>query len=130
MRLLILYRWLTRIQVVLAAARAIYYLGPPSRLNRVISPLLRLLHTSPEVERVMVEECYVIARNHPVSNYTFHKAASLISCFFKDLLSGVHPKFYIKSIDDTSTKLTKLRILVRIMNSGNSSALLNEFEVS
>lgn len=55
------------LQVILAVARVFYYVGPPSESAHIISPLLRLLHTSVEVERVAVEELYLLARDHPVS---------------------------------------------------------------
>ncbi|KIM27499.1 hypothetical protein M408DRAFT_24439 [Serendipita vermifera MAFF 305830] len=96
--------------VIVAVARAFYYVGPPSERTRIVSPLLRLLHTSFEVERVAVEELYLLARDHP------------------DLLSSHYSRFYLRSSDPTSTKLAKLRILVKIMKSANASAILSEFD--
>ena len=53
-------------QVVMAATRAFYYLAPPSRHSIFVNPLLRLLHTSEEVERVLLSYIDVIASDEPV----------------------------------------------------------------
>ncbi|KAG8846034.1 AP-3 complex subunit beta [Serendipita sp. 411] len=95
--------------VVLAVSRALYYLGPPSDTPKIVPPLLKLLHTSTEIERVVVEELYIIARASP------------------ELLSSHYSRLFLRSSDLPSTKLAKLRILVKLMKSENASALLGEF---
>ena len=42
------------LQVVLAVARVFYYLAPETELPKIVPPLLRLLHVSPEVERIVL----------------------------------------------------------------------------
>ncbi|KAG8843464.1 AP-3 complex subunit beta, partial [Serendipita sp. 405] len=95
--------------VVLAVSRALYYLGPPSDTPKIVPPLLKLLRTSTEIERVVVEELYIIARASP------------------ELLSSHYNRLFLRSSDLPSTKLAKLRILVKLMKSENASALLGEF---
>lgn len=95
--------------VVMAASRGIYYLAPPSQTTKAVSPLLKLLHTSPEVERVVVEELYLISRASP------------------NLMAPHYSRLLLRSSDATSTKLAKLKILVKIMKSENAGALLGEF---
>lgn len=48
-------------------ARLFYYLAPPSQLPKIVSPLLRLLHISPEIERVVLSYLILISRSAPVS---------------------------------------------------------------
>ncbi|KAF7330482.1 AP complex subunit beta [Mycena venus] len=62
--------------VVLAVTRVFYYAGPPSYHSRIVQPLLRLLHTSKEVERVVVG--YVLAVSRSASN--------LFSAFYHQFL--------------------------------------------
>lgn len=115
-------------QVVLAVSRAFYYTAPPSERTRIVLPLLRLLHTSLEVERVAVEELYLLARDNPVSIKRLH--GNFGDHLSKDLLSSHHSRFYLRSTEPTSTKMAKLRILVHILRSANANAILQEFEVS
>ena len=44
-----------------------YYGAPTSQLPKIVQPLLRLLNTSPEVERVVVVYLLVITKSAPVS---------------------------------------------------------------
>lgn len=53
-------------QVVMAVVRTIVYVGPASQHPKAVEPLLRLLHTSHEVERVVLENLLVIAKEFPV----------------------------------------------------------------
>lgn len=53
--------------VVLAVARLFYYLAPPSKLPKITQPLVRLLHISPQVERVVLAYILLISHSHPVS---------------------------------------------------------------
>lgn len=55
------------LQVVLGVARAFYYLGPPSDLPNIIPPLLRLLHVSREIERVVLTNLVLISSSLSVS---------------------------------------------------------------
>lgn len=54
-------------QVVLAVVRVFYYAGPPSSTSKIVNPLLRIMHASREVERVVLAYLLIITRAHPVS---------------------------------------------------------------
>jgi hypothetical protein len=56
-------------QVVVAVTRAIYYLGPPSWLHKIVRPLLRLLASSKDIERVVLAYIIMIATRHPVCHF-------------------------------------------------------------
>ncbi|CAE6456436.1 unnamed protein product [Rhizoctonia solani] len=51
--------------VVLSVARIYWYIAPSSYRPKIVAPLLRLLHVSPEVERVVVENLGIIAQEQP-----------------------------------------------------------------
>ena len=50
----------------MAVIRVFYYLGHPEERAKVIAPLLSLMHRSSEIERVVLGNCLVIARDYPV----------------------------------------------------------------
>lgn len=50
----------------MAVSRTIYYLAPVKEHRKIVLPLLRLLHSSTEVERVVLENLRVIAHDYPV----------------------------------------------------------------
>lgn len=66
------YLWLTNPQVVLAVVRVFYYTGPPSSASQIVKPLLRIMHVSREVERVVLAYLLIITRAHPVSIHIRH----------------------------------------------------------
>lgn len=112
----------------MAVARIFYYLAPLSQRPKAVSPLLRLLHTSRQIERVVVENLAVIAIESPVSPV-------LSSCFplltpLQALLAKHHATFYIRADDLTQVKQAKLRILVALLSADNYTTFLREFEVS
>lgn len=91
--------------VVIAATRVIFYAGPPSYHPKVVQPLLRLLHISPEVERIVL--AYILASN-PV-------------------LFASHPTpFFISAADLPENRACKLRILLAILNFDNHPTVLRE----
>lgn len=53
--------------VVVAVARAIYYCALSEEHKKIVSPMLRLLDVSPEVERVVLEYILHISHSSPVS---------------------------------------------------------------
>lgn len=53
--------------VVLAVTRLKYYLAPSSALVAIVYPILRLLRTSPTIERVALSNVLCIAQTNPVS---------------------------------------------------------------
>ncbi len=58
-------QWVVRMtmypQVVLAVARVFYYLGSQTELPKIVPPLLRLLHTSPEVGRIVLTNLVIVS---------------------------------------------------------------------
>lgn len=55
----------------MAVSRTIYYVAPVKERQKFVLPLLRLLHSSQEVERVTLENLRVIAHASPVSSRQF-----------------------------------------------------------
>jgi len=53
-------------KVVVAATRVMFYAGPPSYWSSFVHPLLRLLSSSQEVERVVLADLLIITHKHPV----------------------------------------------------------------
>ena len=53
-------------KVVVAATRVMFYAGPPSYWTFFVHPLLRLLSSSQEVERVVLADLLIITHKHPV----------------------------------------------------------------
>ena len=62
----------------MAATRAFYYLAPKSQHTKFVGPLLRLLHTSKGIERVVLSYIEVITREEavrtPIESYWLLKA--------------------------------------------------------
>ncbi|KAK7043657.1 AP-3 complex subunit beta [Paramarasmius palmivorus] len=94
--------------VVLAATRVYWYAGLPSHHPRFVQPLLRLLQTSKEVERVVLAYMLVIART----------ASTLFSNFYS--------RFFLFSQDLQVTKRMKLAMLMRLVDFDNHQAILRE----
>ncbi|KAI0648889.1 adaptin N terminal region-domain-containing protein [Trametes meyenii] len=95
--------------VVLAVARAFYYLGPPSDLPRIVPPLLRLLHISMEVERVVLTNLV------------------LISSALSNVLAKSYVQFLVRADDPRQVKKDKVRLLRAVINAENYASLLREF---
>ncbi|KZT29934.1 hypothetical protein NEOLEDRAFT_1055522 [Neolentinus lepideus HHB14362 ss-1] len=98
--------------VVLAVARAFYYISPnqsSSSLSAVVQPLLRLLTISKEVERVVLVYILVVARRVPA------------------LFANHYARFLIRSDDIVQTKELKIKVLLSVLNHENHQALLREF---
>jgi AP-3 complex subunit beta len=53
--------------VVIAATKVIFYAAPPSYWPTFVLPLMRLLMTSKEVERVVIVDLIIITKSVPVS---------------------------------------------------------------
>ncbi|KAG2145245.1 adaptin N terminal region-domain-containing protein [Suillus clintonianus] len=95
--------------VVLAVARAFYYLAPPSMLSKIAAPLLRLLSVSREVERVALVYLLVVARSHPVLFITSHN------------------RLLVRGDDAEQVKRTKICVLLALCTVDNHQTLLREF---
>ncbi|KAI9001544.1 adaptin N terminal region-domain-containing protein [Trametes punicea] len=95
--------------VVLAVARVFYYLGPPSDLPKIVPPLLRLLHVSPEVERVVLTNLVLIATT------------------LSESLAKSYTRFLVRASDPRQVKKDKVRLLRTVINAENYPSLLREF---
>ncbi|KAH9846240.1 adaptin N terminal region-domain-containing protein [Lenzites betulinus] len=95
--------------VVLAIARAFYYLGPPSDLPKIVPPLLRLLHLSREIERVVLTNLV------------------LVSSTLADVLAKSYTQFMVRADDPRQVKKDKVHLLRAVTNAENHPSLLREF---
>ncbi|KAG1882097.1 adaptin N terminal region-domain-containing protein [Suillus subluteus] len=95
--------------VVLAVARAFYYLAPSSMLSKISAPLLRLLSVSREVERVTLAYLLVVARSHPALFITSHN------------------RLFVRADDAEQVKRTKISALLALCTVDNHQTLLREF---
>ncbi|THH14725.1 hypothetical protein EW146_g5644 [Bondarzewia mesenterica] len=95
--------------VVLSVSRAFYYLALPSQHHKFVRPLLRLLDTSPQVERVVISYILSIARSSP------------------HLFSPYYTYFIVRADDSAQVKVDKMRLLQLFVNIENYQALLREF---
>ncbi|KAL7279380.1 hypothetical protein ACG7TL_007221 [Trametes sanguinea] len=95
--------------VVLAVARVFYYLGPPTDLPKIVPPLLRLLHISPEIERVILTNLV------------------LISSALSEVLAKSYTRLLVRASDPRQVKKDKVRLLRAVINAENYPSLLREF---
>jgi len=95
--------------VVLAVARVFYYLAPQSEIKKIVPPLLRLLHISIEVERVVLTYILTVARAYP------------------DLLAPHYSYFLVRTSDIRPVKTDKILLLQAVLSPENYQALLREF---
>ncbi|KAA1467419.1 hypothetical protein DENSPDRAFT_862985 [Dentipellis sp. KUC8613] len=95
--------------VVLAVSRTFYYLALPSEHTKLVHPLLRLLDTSTEVERVTLTYILTIARTSP------------------DLFAAQYARFLVCADDSSFVKAEKMHLLQLFVNGDNWQALLREF---
>ncbi|KAN0120918.1 Adaptin N terminal region domain containing protein [Russula decolorans] len=95
--------------VVMSVARGFYYLALPSQHHKIVHPLLRLLATSLEVERVVL--AYILSISHTASH----------------LFSPHYTQFIVRSDDSTHVKGIKTRLLRNFVTADNCQALLREF---
>ncbi|ELU40168.1 beta-NAP protein [Rhizoctonia solani AG-1 IA] len=94
--------------VVLSVTRIHWYLAPSSYRSKILSPLLRLLHLSTEIERVVVENLGVIAQEQP------------------SLLKPYLTRFFVRASDSPPAKISKLRILLALVDASNVGSIINE----
>ncbi|KAF5373098.1 hypothetical protein D9758_001497 [Tetrapyrgos nigripes] len=95
--------------VVLAATRVFWYAGLPSMHIKFAGPLLRLLHTSKEVERVVLSYLLVITRVETT------------------LFTPHYKQFFLFSDDTRQVKTQKIKVLLRLLTFDNHQAILREF---
>jgi AP-3 complex subunit beta len=82
--------------VVVSVTRLLLFCNVESQMPKVVSPMLRLLHGSPEVERVVL-------------HYLLDLPDHLI-----EILSPLHSRFFLRSTDTQATKLLKIKLLLRL----------------
>ncbi|KAF8433374.1 adaptin N terminal region-domain-containing protein [Boletus edulis BED1] len=95
--------------VVLAVVRVFYYAGPPSSTNKVVNPLLRIMHISREVERVVLAYLLIITRAQP------------------QLFSMQYQRFLVRTDDPSQAKRDKIKVMLNLCDVDNHQALLREF---
>ncbi|KAJ7274492.1 adaptin N terminal region-domain-containing protein [Mycena haematopus] len=95
--------------VVLAVTRVYYYASPPSYHSRVVQPMLRLLHTLKEVERVVVAYVLAVSRSAP------------------NLFSPFYHQFLVRTDDLRPVKQAKIKVLLLLANFDTHQAILREF---
>lgn len=66
----------------MAATRVLFYAGPTRYWLKFVHPLLRLLNSSKEVERVVLVDLVVICKTAPVSSnqLSFFLSVFLLKC--------------------------------------------------
>ncbi|KZT56945.1 hypothetical protein CALCODRAFT_483572 [Calocera cornea HHB12733] len=96
--------------VVMAVVRLFYYCAPLSYRVKVVKPMLRLMHISPEIGGVVLGDLLLVASDEP------------------KLLKDHIPRFYIRTTDPSHTKRRKLHLLVALLDEDNQSTLLREFK--
>ncbi|KDR78991.1 hypothetical protein GALMADRAFT_224240 [Galerina marginata CBS 339.88] len=95
--------------VVMAATRVFFYGAPPSYWPKFVHPVLRLLSSSREVERVVLVDLLIIGRSTP------------------HLFSPHYTRFLVRSDDFTQVKKDKIRSLLQVLTTDNYTAILREF---
>ncbi|KAF9446612.1 hypothetical protein P691DRAFT_761494 [Macrolepiota fuliginosa MF-IS2] len=94
---------------IMAAAKVIYYAGPPPYLQKLPLPLLKLLRKSREIERVVLVYLLIIVPKAP------------------ELFSPYYSRFLSRTDDTREVKRDKIRLLLRILTLENYGAILREF---
>ncbi|KAH0833137.1 adaptin N terminal region-domain-containing protein [Lanmaoa asiatica] len=95
--------------VVLAVVRVFYYTGSPSSTSNIANPLLRIMHVSREVERVVLAYLLIVTRAHP------------------QLFSMQYQRFLVRTDDPLQVKRDKIKIILNLCDVDNHQALLREF---
>ena len=114
---------------MLAVARAFQYLGLPSDTKKIVSPLLRLLRMSPEIERVTLAYILSVARSSPVRQHLVHYAIDTNLTCEKTLFATHWNSFLVRTDDTQKVKKDKMQLLRLVLSPENYQALLREFTV-
>ncbi|XP_006459251.1 hypothetical protein AGABI2DRAFT_177251 [Agaricus bisporus var. bisporus H97] len=94
---------------IMAAVKVMYYAGTTAHLQKMLQPLLKLLHESREIERVVLVYLLVIIPRAP------------------DIFSPYYSRFLLRTNDARETKRHKIQLLLLVLNSENYGAILREF---
>lgn len=110
--------------------RVFYYVGPPTQINKIVNPLLRLMHTSKEIERVVLSYIAAISHQYPVFILQGVSRIALRLYYPQQALFYPHyARFLIRTSDILQIKRDKLRILLCLITIENYQSLLREFVV-
>jgi AP-3 complex subunit beta len=119
--------------VVFAVARVFFYAGSVPHLSKAVTPLLRIMQTSTEVERVVLAYLLVICETHSVRRclgLAVSSSRAYPRVDSQDLFAPSYTRFLVRTDDASAVKSMKIQLLLRFMNSENHQALLREFIVS
>ncbi|GAA6018845.1 hypothetical protein JCM8202_002255 [Rhodotorula sphaerocarpa] len=94
--------------VVLGVVKLHHYIGGPARQQKVVKPLLRLLHGEPEIVTLALEACVLLAEQKPE--------------LFKDHLST----FFVRFSEPVEGRRARVRILIALANESNIRLILQE----
>jgi len=94
--------------VVLAAVSLLFYCAPPSQIQSVAKPLIRLLYDSPLVAEMALSTILTIAASHP-------------HIFIPHL-----NHFFVRKNDTSGVKTIKLKLLSLITSPANSDIIMEE----
>ncbi|KAF8150686.1 adaptin N terminal region-domain-containing protein [Crassisporium funariophilum] len=95
--------------VVMAATKVLFYAAPLSYWPKFVHPLLRLLMTSKEVERVVLVDLIIITNVVP------------------SLFSPFYARFLVRSDDLIQVKKDKINLLLNVLTVDNYAAIMREF---
>lgn len=97
-------------------------------MNKIVKPLLRILHSPIEIQAVVLADCAIIAKEKPVSNL-FKKVFQITktNSSLQHLLADHVTEFFTRFDDTTPIKLLRLDILTSLANETNVRLLLREF---
>ncbi|KAF8802473.1 hypothetical protein BYT27DRAFT_7112247 [Phlegmacium glaucopus] len=95
--------------VIMAATKVIFYAAPPSYWPKFVHPLMRLLMTSKEVERVVIMDLIIITKSVP------------------HLFSPYYTRFLVRSDDILQVKKDKIKLLLNVLTVDNYQGILREF---
>lgn len=105
-------------------------MSPPSQTQKVVAPLLRLLHLSAEIERVVLSYLLMVSRTLSVSEISIHVLVALIKpSYSQDLLVNSYAYLLVRANDTSQVKKDKMRLLKIIIRPDNYQSLLREFIV-
>ncbi|XP_074596275.1 uncharacterized protein LOC141851429 [Brevipalpus obovatus] len=107
--------------VIMAVVQLYLALAPESEINSlIIKPLIRLLHSHPEIQVTVLTN--IVTLTGPPHPSNGHKKS--LKILFEPFLKS----FFIKSRDSTHVKILKLRVLTNLSTPSNIPLILREFQ--
>lgn len=135
--------------VVMSVIQLYLYLAPNSELNSsIVRPLIRLLHSKPEIQIVILTNIVSLTSNQKNdqlnddiddgeddckhdADETFlmdNDATKSNQLSLKSLFEPLLKSFFVKSKDPTQVRILKLKILTNLSSSYNIPLILREFQ--